>query len=328
MKRTMSRKGINTHPVDQPSHGHPCHILSVDVEDYFQVEAFSDRVSRESWDSWPLRVQRNTERLLDLFDNAQTKATFFVLGWVAAKLPGLVREIVTRGHELACHSYWHRCIYRLDPEEFRCDTRMAKTAIEQAAGVKVRGYRAPSWSITARSMWALEVLAEEGFEYDSSIYPIHHDIYGLPGASAVPYFHGLKRGLYLQEFPPPTVRVLGATLPAAGGGYLRLFPFLYTLWAIRRIETVPGQQVVVYLHPWEIDTEQPVVAGRLRSRLRHYSGLGAMENKLRRLLSFRRFQSFQQLIENDQRLAAVDGSVAKFSVASALASTISPGGRS
>ncbi|MBZ5628702.1 MAG: DUF3473 domain-containing protein [Acidobacteriia bacterium] len=272
------------------------HILSVDVEDYFQVEAFADLVSRESWDQWPTRVEQNTMRLLDLFDEADTKATFFVLGWVAAKVPSLVREITRRGHELACHSYWHRCIYGLTPEEFRRDTRLAKTVLEQASGVAIRGYRAPSWSITVRSLWALDILGEEGFEYDSSIYPIHHDIYGLPGARRVPYAHRLNGNRRLQEFPPATVRLMGLTLPAAGGGYLRLLPYAYTAWAIRRMEAEEGQQVVVYLHPWEIDPEQPRIAGRVRSRFRHYTNLHSMEHKVRKLLQLRRFQSFQQML--------------------------------
>ncbi|KAA6458315.1 DUF3473 domain-containing protein [Acidobacteria bacterium AB60] len=273
------------------------HILSVDVEEYFQVEAFADQVPRNSWDRWPLRVEHNTQRLLELFDTTNTKATFFVLGWVANKLPGLVRAISNRGHELACHSYWHRCIYRLTPAEFREDTRMAKTAIEQAAGVRIRGYRAPSWSITNQSLWALDTLAEEGFEYDSSIYPIHHDVYGIPGAPPNPYVHHLDRSLSLHEFPPSTFRLGRFTLPAAGGGYLRLLPFSYTLWALRRIEATHGQNVVVYLHPWEIDVQQPRIAGRLRSRFRHYHGLETMETKLQKLLSLRRFHSFQEMID-------------------------------
>lgn len=315
-----------TQPSD-PRSRYPRHILSVDVEDYFQVEAFSDRVSRKDWDKWPLRVQHSTERLLDLLDCEETKATFFILGWVADKLPGLVREIAKRGHELACHSYWHRCIYDLTPVEFRNDTRMAKESIEQAAGVKIRGYRAPSWSITRQSLWALEILAEEGFEYDSSIYPIRHDLYGLPGAPSTPYAHRLDAERCLQEFPPATVRFWGATLPAAGGGYLRLFPFGYTLWAIRRIEATPRQQLVVYLHPWEIDAEQPRLQGRLRSRLRHYSRLTTMEDKLRRLLSLRRFQSFQQLIGSGHCPEPLNTPCINHEIGPALASTIVPGGR-
>jgi polysaccharide deacetylase family protein (PEP-CTERM system associated) len=283
-------------------------ILSVDVEDYFHVEGFADHVSRESWNEWPTRVERNTERLLDLFDESGTKATFFVLGWIAAKFPNLVRSIAQRGHELACHSYWHRCVYRLTAAEFREDTVCAKRAIEQAAGIRVRGYRAPSWSITAKSLWALDILAEEGFEYDSSIYPIHHDIYGLPGALRIPYVHRLTGDRQLLEFPPATVSVAGVVLPAAGGGYLRLFPFVYTAWAIGRMEAAAGQQVVVYVHPWEIDPEQPRIAGRLRSKLRHYTNLGSTEQKLRRLLSLRRFQSFEQLLAGGAFGGAQDNS--------------------
>ncbi len=268
------------------------HVLTVDVEDYFQVEAFAANVPRDSWNQYPPRVAANTLRLLDILDEYEAKATFFTLGWVADRFPGLIREISRRGHELACHSYWHRCVYRLDRNEFLKDTATAKDAIEQAGGMRVFGYRAPSWSITRDSLWALDILAEQGFQYDSSIYPIHHDIYGLPGALSVPYVHHLRNGLQLQEFPPATVNFVGFTLPAAGGGYLRLLPFAYTAWAIRRIEAVPDQQVVVYLHPWEIDPEQPRIASRLRSRFRHYTNLRGMEQKLKRLLSHYRFQPF------------------------------------
>src|SRR6266567_1327748 len=156
-------------------------LLSVDVEDYFQTEAFSHAAPRQDWDRYPLRVVDNTKRLLDLFDAYDAKATFFILGWVANRAPGLVREIAARGHELACHSYWHRTVYSLSPQEFRQDTRDALRAIQDAAGIGVSGYRAPTWSITRRSLWAIDVLAEEGFSYDSSIYPVHHDLYGIPG---------------------------------------------------------------------------------------------------------------------------------------------------
>ena len=192
------------------------HIMSVDVEDYFQVEAFAAKVPKSDWDRYPLRVNDNTRRILDLFDAAGIKATFFFVGWVAEKFPGLVKETAARGHELACHSYWHRLVYSLDPEEFRNDTRRARDVIEQAGGVRVLGYRAPSWSITRQSLWALDILAEEGFTYDSSIYPIHHDIYGVPGAKKFPYEHVCKGQRILQEFPPATVKVPGATLARGG----------------------------------------------------------------------------------------------------------------
>lgn len=268
------------------------HILSVDVEDYFHVEAFAASVSRKSWDQWPCRVNENTRRVLDLFDRYEVKATFFFLGWVAERFPGLVREVHARGHELACHSYWHRPVYSLTPEEFRRDTRAACDAIEQAAGIRVLGYRAPTWSITKDCLWALDILAEEGFAYDSSIYPIRHDLYGVSGAARFPYVHQCGNGLALQEFPPTTVRVAGMNFPASGGGYLRIFPMFYTRWVFQRLERVERQAVVVYFHPWEIDPEQPRLREKLRSRFRHYTNLGAMEGRLSQLLQRYSFQPF------------------------------------
>src|ERR1051326_1067717 len=189
------------------------HILSVDVEDYFQVEAFAGQVSRETWNQWPSRVVENTQRVLDLFDMYQAKGTFFFVGWVAEHFPHLVREAQARGHEVACHSYWHRTVYSLTPQEFQEDTRRAKSVIEDAAGTAVNGYRAPSWSITKESLWALDILVEEGFTYDSSIYPIHHDLYGVPGGQRFPYKHACANGLELREFPPATLRFLGTNFP-------------------------------------------------------------------------------------------------------------------
>ena len=226
----------------------PRYVLTVDVEDYFQVEAFADRVSRESWDEWPSRVVANTERVLDLLDRRQARATFFFLGWVAAKFPALVRQVHGRGHELACHSYWHRPVSKLTPEEFRQDLRLARQAIEQAGGTRVLGYRAPTWSITREAAWALDILAEDGFAYDSSIYPIRHDLYGDPGAPRFP--HTLSK---LTEFPPVTLRAFGTNFPAARGGYLRILPQWYTHLALRQYARADGRAVVVYFHPWELD---------------------------------------------------------------------------
>jgi len=282
----------------RPKANGACHILSVDVEDYFQVEAFAGSVTRESWDQWPCRVNENTRRVLDLFDRHQVKGTFFFLGWVAERFPALVREVHARGHELACHSYWHRPVYSLTPQEFRRDTKAACDAIEQAAGVRVLGYRAPTWSITKDCLWALDILAEEGFAYDSSIYPIRHDLYGVPGATRFPYVHTCENGMALQEFPPTTVRVAGMNFPAAGGGYLRIFPMFYTQWAFQRLERAERQAVVVYFHPWEIDPKQPRVREKLRSRFRHYTNLEAMEGRLSRLLSEHSFQPFQSARSN------------------------------
>ena len=268
------------------------HILSVDVEDYFQVEAFAGQVLRESWDNFPSRVVANTQRVLDLFDAHQAKGTFFLVGWVAARFPHLVREVQSRGHELACHSYWHRTVYSLSAKEFREDTKQARRAIEDASGVAVKGYRAPSWSITKNCLWALDILAEEGFTYDSSIYPIHHDLYGVPGAKRFPYMHKCGNGMDLLEFPPATLRFLATNFPVAGGGYLRIFPSAYTELAFRTFEKNYGERVVVYLHPWELDPEQPRIAGPLKSRLRHYTNLQHMEAKMGAVLQRHKFARF------------------------------------
>ena len=275
------------------------HVLSVDVEDYFQVEAFAGSVDRKSWNEWPSRVVSNTHRVLDLFDQHNAKGTFFFVGWVAARFPYLVREVQSRGHELACHSYWHRTVYSLTPDEFRKDTRQAKKAIEDAAGVSVTGYRAPSWSITKSCLWALDILAEEGFTYDSSIYPIHHDLYGVPGAQRFPYTHACANGLKLQEFPPATLRFLGTNFPAAGGGYLRIFPTAFTEFAFRTFEKKYNERVVVYLHPWELDPEQPRINGPLKSRMRHYTNLKHMHAKLNTVLSHHKFQAFKNVMATE-----------------------------
>jgi len=274
----------------------PRFILSVDVEDYFQVEAFSGQIPRSEWDRWPSRIVANTHRVLDLFDEYQVKATCFTLGWVAAKYPALVREIQERGHELACHSYWHRLVYGLSPDEFRQDLREARDALEQAGGTRLLGYRAPSWSITEKSAWALDILAEEGFAYDSSIFPIHHDLYGIPGAQRTPYDVVTRSGARIAEFPPATVRLRGMNLPAAGGGYLRILPFPYTRWAIRRLIRENSPAVVVYLHPWELDPEQPRIAAPARSRFRHYTNLGSMQSRMRHLLAAYSFQPFREIL--------------------------------
>lgn len=273
----------------------PKHVLSIDLEDYFQVEAFADVIDRREWESFPSRVVGNCHRLLDIFDHHQVKATFFVLGWVAKRFPELVREVHDRGHELACHSYWHRKIYSLSPTEFRADTRLAREVIQQAASVAVSGYRAPTWSVTSDSLWALDILAEEGFTYDSSIFPIHHDLYGVPGASRYPWTYASACGKTLLELPPATVPVLGANMPAAGGGYFRILPLSFTEWAFRHFEGA-DKSLVFYLHPWEIDPDQPRIRGSLKSRLRHYTNLASTQERLERLLQRYSFQTFAEHI--------------------------------
>jgi polysaccharide deacetylase family protein (PEP-CTERM system associated) len=294
LSKPIQRRG--TLKNQNSKNGSMTHILSVDVEDYFQVEAFAGSVSRESWNQWPSRVVANTQRVLDLFDEHNARATFFFVGWVAEQFPQLVREVQSRGHELACHSYWHRTVYRLSPDEFRLDTLLAKKVIEDAAGVEVRGYRAPSWSITKSCLWALDILGEEGFTYDSSIYPIHHDLYGVPSAQRFPYTHVCGNGLELREFPPATLRFAGTNFPVAGGGYLRIFPSAFTEHAFHTFEKNYDERVVVYLHPWELDPEQPRIQGPLKSRLRHYTNLGRMRNKLAGTLSRHRFQRFSDVM--------------------------------
>jgi polysaccharide deacetylase family protein (PEP-CTERM system associated) len=311
----MTNPGNNFNPRPLDSGGQAAaflaHVLTVDVEDYFQVEAFADKVKRDDWDRYPSRVDANTRRLLDLFDEHSARGTFFFVGWVADRFPELVREVHARGHELACHSYWHRTIYSLSPEDFREDTRRAKQAIESAAGVAVTGYRAPSWSITKDCMWALEILAEEGFTYDSSIYPIHHDLYGVPGAQRFPYTFSWANGVKLREYPPATLRFMRTNLPVAGGGYLRIFPAAYNEMAFRIFEKDYSQRVVVYLHPWEIDPDQPRIPGKLKSRFRHYTHLKNMSGKVRRLLQRHKFERFCDVLAAEEAATALKGQTAE-----------------
>ena len=268
-------------------------IISVDVEDYYQVEAFAQVIHRDAWGTYPSRVEQNTSRLLDLFDQLHVKATFFVLGWTADHFPSLIRQIVERGHEPACHSYWHRLVYRLTPDQFRRDAERAKDAIEQAAGAQIYGYRAPSFSITPSSTWALDILREIGFLYDSSIFPVRHDVYGFRDAPRRPFRLETACG-ELLEFPLATCRLPGgAILPIAGGGYLRMLPGWYTQAGVHQAWR-DGLTVVSYVHPWEFDPDQPRLNGPIRSRLRHYINLGRTEGRLRELLALGRFTSFRR----------------------------------
>ncbi len=278
------------------SQGHPPDLLSVNIEDYYHVEAFTDCVSPSSWPDFPSRVEANTRRVLEMFDEYGCRATFFVLGWVAERNTHLVREIKEAGHEVACHSYAHRRVSTLTPEEFREDLRRARAVIEDAAGSQILGYRAPTFSIGRKNLWALDILAEEGFLYDSSIFPIRHDLYGFPGARRFPHALELTSNRKLFEIPMTTVRFGGSTLPAGGGGYLRHFPMRYTRWARRQIHEKERQSFIVYFHPWELDPDQPRINGKWKSRLRHYSGLASMEPRLRELLSSGTFMPMIDLV--------------------------------
>ena len=325
---TLRNRDQNAWPEPEARAAEPSlltHILSVDVEDYFQVEAFAGQVSRQSWDNWPSRVVDNTQRVLDLFDAHQAKATFFFVGWVAARFPHLVREVQSRGHELACHSYWHHTVYSLTCDEFRADTRKAKRVIEDACGVAVNGYRAPSWSITRQCPWALDILAEEGFTYDSSIYPIHHDLYGVPGAKRFPYTHACANGLKIMEFPPATLRFLATNFPVAGGGYLRIFPSAFTELAFREFENTYRERVVVYLHPWELDPEQPRICGPLKSRFRHYTNLRRMRARVSAILQRHRFAPFREVLSAEELESVVCLEAGQEANAEVLAATESKG---
>jgi polysaccharide deacetylase family protein (PEP-CTERM system associated) len=257
--------------------------LTIDVEDYFHVTAFERYVDRADWDVFPSRVVDNTLRILDMADEYGVKATFFVLGWVAERSPGLVKRIQAAGHEIACHGYAHGLIYRIGPKEFRNDVRLSKAILEDACGKKVEGYRAPSYSITAASRWALDILVEEGFRYDSSIFPIRHDIYGIPGAERFPHVIKTASG-DIKEFPISTLEIGSVRLPVAGGGYLRLLPASLIKYAIKKINTSEGKPALIYFHPWEIDPGQPRIKAGLKSSFRHYTNLDKMAGKVRFLL--------------------------------------------
>jgi len=255
--------------------------MTIDVEDYFHVEAFKNIIDRGDWDSLPRRVEANTDRLLLELADAKVKATFFTLGWIAERHPALIRRIVTQGHELASHGYAHIRADQQSPAEFRADVRRAKTLLEDAAGVAVHGYRAATFSIGRDNLWAFEILAGEGYRYSSSIFPVHHDLYGMPHAPRVP-FTACSR---LMEFPLTTVRLLGRNLPCAGGGYFRLLPYGLLTWAMRRVNQTDHLPCIFYLHPWEVDPDQPRQhAASFKSRLRHYTNLNRTAGRLRCLL--------------------------------------------
>jgi polysaccharide deacetylase family protein (PEP-CTERM system associated) len=255
--------------------------LTVDVEDFFQVSALSPYVQRADWDRIPRRVQHNVEAILSLFGEARVHATFFTLGWIAERHPSLVKRIVAEGHELASHGYGHLRIHEQTEVEFTQDIRRAKALLEDIAGVEVRGYRAPSFSIGKRTLWAFDRIAESGYRYSSSVYPVRHDLYGMPDAPRFAY----RPRADLMEIPVTTAAIFAHNLPAGGGGYFRLLPYAASRALIRRVNQVDGRPAVFYFHPWEIDPDQPRVPGTsLKTRFRHYVNLRRTEPRLRRLL--------------------------------------------
>lgn len=331
-------------------------ILSIDLEDYFMVSAFEGVVKRGDWMHYPSRIERNTYQLLEILNNVQPhsenntsltrnsefrihhspKATFFCLGWVAEQFPNLIREIHSQGHEIASHGYDHRMITSMSPDEFRKDVRKSKAILEDLIGDRILGYRAPSYSITLDTLWSLEILAEEGFLYDSSIFPIHHDRYGIPDGPRYPfyiefgdidllpqlnapkYFKKMSRSDdqvraknsnsdmqepapsdFIIEFPISTLRLFGLNIPIVGGGYFRLFPMWFTLWALRRVLHKGDRPLIFYIHPWEIDPAQPRISGVSPiSRVRHYVNIKKTEGRLKKLLRIIPFSSFCKILES------------------------------
>jgi polysaccharide deacetylase family protein (PEP-CTERM system associated) len=285
---------------EAPSH-RVLNAMTIDVEDYFHVSAFDGVVPRSRWEILESRVCANTERMLEILDAAGVRGTFFVLGWVAERHPALVRRIAGGGHELASHGYAHRLVYDQSPAAFRDDVRRAKALIEDVTGVAVDGFRAPSYSITPRSLWALDILIAEGYRYDASIFPVHHDRYGIP-VSARHAYVVQRDGGSLVEFPGSTFRCAGMNFPVAGGGYFRLLPYAWTRFGVDRLNRVEQRSAIFYIHPWEIDPDQPRLPGSLLSRTRHYRNLDKTESRLRQLLSDFRFGPLRSIM--DATLAA------------------------
>ncbi len=283
----------------------PLHAMTVDVEDYFQVAALAKAFPPGTWESVPRRVVPNTQRLLDLFDRHGIKATFFILGWVAERESALVKEIAARGHEIACHGYSHQLVYEQTPEVFRAETLRARDILQDTLGQAVHGYRAASYSVTRRSFWALDILAEAGFQWDSSIFPIRHDRYGVPSSPTRPYRLITEQGRELVEIPLTTASVFGQRLPAAGGGYFRLYPYAVSRALFGR--AARDGAGIFYLHPWEVDPEQPRATGiSALSRFRHYNNLDRCLSRLECLLGDFRFGTVSEALLGAAELPRVE----------------------
>ena len=258
------------------------HAMTCDVEDYFQVSAFNGILSRQDWEKFECRIPRNMDKILELFAATDVRATFFTLGWVAQTYPEVIRRVAEAGHEIASHGMEHVRVWHQDEQAFREDAGSAKKILEDVSGMPVVGYRAASWSMDERTPWAHDVLEQAGYKYSSSIYPIKHDHFGVPDAPTSPYFVGDGE---LLEIPASVSSVAGRNLPAGGGGYFRLYPLAFSKWLINRIESSGTRPYVFYFHPWEMDPDQPRVAGATaKSRFRHYLNLKRFELRLSSLL--------------------------------------------
>ncbi len=271
--------------------------MTVDVEDYFQVSAFEPYIAKQQWDTLPHRVEHNTHRILDTFEAGGIKATFFTLGWVAERYPTLVERIVKDGHELACHGYEHIRVTEQTPEQFRADVSRTKQLLEALSGNEVKGYRAASYSIGATNLWALDVLQQEGFKYSSSIYPVKHDLYGMPDAPRF-MFQPIENQDF-KEIPITTLRFGSKNLPCGGGGFFRFYPYAFSKWAFNRVNQKEKQAGIFYFHPWEIDPKQPKQAGlNLKTRTRHYLNLSRMEDRINRLLADFQWDTMENVFLN------------------------------
>jgi len=281
--------------------------FTIDVEDYFQVAALAPAIDRASWPERESRVERNTGVLLDLLSERCIRGTFFVLGWIAERHPNLIKRIAAEGHEIACHGFSHQLVYAQTPEEFREETARSKDTLENLSGSAVIGYRAASFSITRRSLWALDVLIDLGFKYDSSIFPIRHDRYGIPDADSRPATLTAPSGRTLVEFPMSAASYLGVRIPVSGGGYFRLLPYFLTRSGLRQINGRHGRPFTFYLHPWEIDPDQPRVRVSWLSHFRHYTNLHRCESRLQRLLEEFRFAPMREVLATVGLLPAPAG---------------------
>ena len=271
--------------------------MSVDVEDYFQVSAFENNIRRDEWDKLPCRVEANVDRILDLFDKKSIKATFFTLGWMAERYPAMVKRMVNEGHELASHGWEHIRVTEQAEEDFREDVVRTRALLEDISGQQVKGYRAASYSIGSKNLWALEALAEAGYRYSSSIVPVHHDLYGMPQAPRFPFDAADGR---ILEIPITTLKIGSRNIACGGGGWFRLFPYGFTRWAYRRVNEKENKQGVFYFHPWEIDPDQPRQAGlNLKTRFRHYLNLKRMYGRLEKLLDDFKWARMDQVFLGD-----------------------------
>ena len=273
--------------------------MTVDVEDYFHVNAFKHVIKPEQWSEWPCRVEKNTHQLLALFDEKGIKATFFILGWVTERYPDLIKEIDKAGHEIASHGYSHQLVFNQDPQVFRLETEKSKKLLEDSIGKAVSGYRAASYSITNKSLWALDILAELGFTWDSSIFPIRHDTYGMSDSPEQPYKLQTASGAWLDEFPLTTAKVMGMNVPAAGGGYFRQYPYFLSKWLFNKASDSGNKPTIFYLHPWEIDADQPRIPNAgWKSNFRHYTNLDQCYPRLKQLLDDFPFTTISNVLAN------------------------------